>query len=222
MKSRTRLQFTTNVIVALFIASVLTMWLAPAASAQTVTIPSSMDNNEPIGPGDTVEAGFQITTGDSNSGATTVSVTGAIAHIAVRCPNGSSQTITINFPSQSLSVPNNNKGWFPPSDNTYQGKTTAPSNLCGGKQGRTNGTVFTATFGEKCDDRSGDNRDRSGDNHPCCQPVCFRFHDRFHDSHKGSDSGGSWDDDDRSCKQEKECMTTEKRGTCGCEDEEHN
>jgi hypothetical protein len=191
------------------------LWLAPAAGAQTVTIPSSLNNNEPVGPGDTVEAGFQVTTGDANSGATTVSVTGATAKVSILCPNGSSQTITIKFPTQSLSVPAKNNGWFPASDNTYQGTTTAPSNLCGGKQGHTNGIVFTATFGEKCDD------DRSGDKHDCCKPVCFRIHNRCRDSH-GNDSGGSWDDDDRSCRQEKECMTTEKKGSCGCEDNDHN
>jgi len=132
MNTRTRSQVVAHVIVALFITLISTLWLVPAASAQAVTIASSMDNNTPIRPGDTVEAGFQVTAGDAQSGAMTTSVTSAIAHMSVSCPGGGSQTITINFPSQSVSVPAKNSGWYPSNANIYQGKGIAPSNLCGG------------------------------------------------------------------------------------------
>ena len=194
-----------HILVALFLAVIPTLWLVPAASAQTVTLASSLDNNTPIRAGDTIEAGFQVTTGDASSGGRTVSVTSALGQISVSCPDGKSQTIPISFSSQSLSVPAKNGGWFPSNDNTYQGKAIAPSNLCGGKQGHYSGTVFTATYGQKCD---GDGDDR------CCRPVCFRYH--FACNHQGGVSGGSWDNDDVSCKQTKKCISADSKDDCGC------
>src|ERR1700676_3122174 len=151
MNTRTRLQVVAQWIAILFTVVISTLWLAPAASAQTVTITSSMGINTPISPGDTVQAGFQVASGDATSGAVTVSVTGATGHISVGCPDGSTQTITINFPSSSVQVPAKNNAWFPSANNTYQGKAIAPSNLCGGKGGVEKGAVFNISHGEKCD-----------------------------------------------------------------------
>ena len=213
MNSRTRLQVVEQLIVVLFIAVISTVWFVPAASAQTVTITSSMGTNTPISPGDTVQAGFQVASGDATSGAVTVSVTGATGHISVGCPDGSTQTITINFPSTSVPVPANNSAWFPSDNNTYQGKAIAPSNLCGGKGGIDKGAVFSINHGEKCDDN--DIKKHGG----CCHQMCFRVHrERDHD---GGRSGGDWDDDDRSCKKEKRCATAEDKDDCSCKDDHH-
>ena len=212
MNTRTRLQVVEQLIVILFIAVISAIWLVPAASAQTVTIASSKDMNTPILPGDTVQAGFQVASGDATSGAVTVSVTGATGRISVGCPDGSTQTITINFPSSSVQVPAKNNAWFPSADNTYQGKAIAPSNLCGGKGGLDKGAVFNINHGEKCDDN--DSKKHGG----CCHPVCFRVHrERDHD---GGHSGGEWDDDDHSCKQEKRCSTAEDKDDCSCHDKD--
>jgi hypothetical protein len=212
MNTRTRLQAVEQLIVIPFIAVILALWLVPAASSQTVTIASSKDINMPISPGDTVLAGFQVASGDATSGAVTVSVTGATGHIAVGCPDGSTQTITINFPSTSVPVPANNSAWFPADNNTYQGKAIAPSNLCGGKAGIDKGAVFSINHGEKCDDN--DIKKHGG----CCHQMCFRVHrEREHD---GGRSGGDWDDDDRSCKQEKHCATAVDKDDCSCHDKD--
>lgn len=198
-----------NMIVAFLLVLFSGLYLVPAASAQTVTLASSLDNNTPISPGDTIEAGFQVTTGSPYSGGRTVSLNSAIGQISISCPDGKSQTIPISFSSQSLSVPAKNSGWFPSDNNTYQGKAIAPYNLCGGKQGHYSGTVFTATYGQKCDG-DGDKDDR------CCRPVCFRYH--FACSHRGALSGGSWDNDDVSCKQEQKCISPSSKDECGCSD----
>lgn len=212
MNSRTRLQVVEQLIVVLFIAVISTLCLAPAGSAQTVTITSSMGINTPISPGDTVQAGFQVASGDATSGAVTVLVTGATGHISVGCPDGSTQTITINFPSSSVPVPANNSAWFPSANNTYQGKAIAPSNLCGGKGGIDKGAVFSFNHGEKCDDN--DIKKHGG----CCHQMCFRVHREC--DHGGGRFGGDWDDDDRSCKKEKRCATAEDRDDCSCKDKD--
>ena len=213
MNTRTRFQVVERLIVTLFIAAISTLWLVPAASAQTVTIASSMDVNTPIGPGDTVQAGFQVTPGDAISGAITVSVTSAVGHISVGCPDGSTQTITINFPSSSVQLPAKNNAWFPSDNNTYQGKAIAPSNLCGGKGGLEKGAVFTINHGEKCDDNQ--SKTKKGG---CCHPVCFRVHRER--EHNGGRSGGEWDDEDRSCKNEKHCSSEETKDGCSCREKD--
>jgi hypothetical protein len=213
MNTRTRFKVVEHLIVILFIAVISTLWLVPAASAQTVTIASSMDVNTPIAPGDAIQAGFQVTSGDAISGAITVSVTSAIGYISVACPDGSSQKITINFPSTSVPVPAKNNAWFPSASNTYQGKAIAPSNLCGGKGGVEKGAVFTINHGESCED----NKSKKSD---CCHTVCFRVHTER--EHNGGHSGGSWDDDDRSCKKHKECSSAEDKDGCSCSDEKHD
>ena len=215
MNRRTRLQVVKQLMAILFIAVISALGLVPAASAQTVTIASSKGLNTHISPGDTVQAGFQVTSGGANSGTVTVSVTGATGHISVGCPDGSTQSITINFPSVSVPVPAKNNAWFPSDNNTYQGKAIAPSNLCGGKGGLDKGAVFNINHGEKCDDNESKKHDGG-----CCQPVCFRVH-RERD-HEGDHSGGEWDDDDHSCKEEKRCSTAEEKDDCSCHDKEHD
>jgi hypothetical protein len=227
MKSRTRLQVVEQLIAILFIAVISALWLVPAASAQTVTIASSKGINTHIGPGDTVHAGFQVTSGGANSGAITVSVTGATGNISVGCPDGSTQTITINFPATSVPVPAKNNAWFPADNNTYQGTAIAPSNLCGGKGGLDKGAVFNINHGERCDNNNNDNNNNNnnmskkhGEGGGCCEPVCFRVH-RERD-HEGDHSGGEWDDDEHSCKKEKHCSTAEEKDDCSCHDHEHD
>jgi hypothetical protein len=207
MLARISFPCSVRLLLGLVAAVLSTLWLAPSAKAQTVTMPSSMNNNSPIYPGDTFQVGFQVEIADDTSGGTTVSVTGASAQVSVSCPSGNNQTLTVNIPAQSVYLSGYQSGWSP-SSNTYQGQITAPSSLCGGQQGRINGIVFTATYGQKCD---GDN-DR--DDQECCHIICFRFRDQC--DHHGQLWGGSWDDDDETCKQQKQCISSQQRNHCNC------
>jgi hypothetical protein len=209
MKARIPFLLDVRVIRALLVASLSTIWLAPAASAQTVILAGSMDSKLPVSPGDTVAVGYEVALADASPSptATMVSVTNAVVQLSVSCPNGKSQTITIKLPSQSFSVSANNNSWVP-SDSVYQGQTTVPSTLCGGHQGTTNGATFMATSGFSCHENSVEG---------CCHNVCFRFHHRHH--HDGDDEGGTFSD--TSCKIEKYCNSPENRehGQC-CETKE--
>jgi hypothetical protein len=208
MNNRTRTKVVTRLIVTLFIAVISAACLVPAANAQTLTIASSNDFNTPIWSGDVVQAGFQLALSDGQSPASTISVPSAIGLITVNCPDGKSQTITLNFSVQSISVPAKNAGWFPGGQNTYQAQATAPPNLCKGKQGFYHGCIFTLTYSQKCD-RDGDKDDSS-----CCHPVCCHFH--FGCLHFGSLFGGDWDDANRSCSQPPTCVSGQNKNGCSC------
>ncbi len=91
-------RFNGSVIVALFISLISTFYLMPAASAQgTVSIPGTVDNL-PVHPGDTISFTYAVSVTDPKTISVTVSEISTAVQLSVRCPNGSSQTITINAP----------------------------------------------------------------------------------------------------------------------------
>jgi hypothetical protein len=143
--------------------------LAPAGNAETVVISGRMEGNLPINPGDKIQAGYSFTAPGSHD-STTITVGGNLL-LPVVCSDNSIQTVTINFPTQSYSVPANNGNWMPSADqNFYQAYGVAPSNLCGGKKGfASNGATFTATFS--------------------CHTECITAQARFHYCNR---SAGSW------------------------------
>jgi hypothetical protein len=200
MNARERATLDVRLIISLIIVLIAAHCGAPAASAQTAIIAGSMNSNLPVRPGDTIRVGYEVSLADASasSTATTISVTSAVVLVSVTCPKGASQTITINIPAQSFSVTANTSNWSS-SANAYQGQTRAPSNLCGGLGGTTNGATFTATSSVGCHANSEEG---------CCHNVCFRFHCQY------QDQGGSFSD--RSCKPEKQCESPEKRehGPC--------
>jgi len=200
MKAKTTFPFETRVIVALLVASISALWLAPAASAQSVVI-AGPTGNLTVNPGDTIEAGYEVAIGKSFHPEDTVSVTSAVVRVSVNCTNGGSQTITINIGSQPVSVTADTTAWSP-SDSTYQGQTKVPSTLCGGKQGTTKGATFTATFGHSCHLRKDESKkDCDDDDH------CFRFHIRGHHNSDDRDGGFS----DKHCEKHEECESPEAR-----------
>lgn len=78
--------------------------------------------------GDTISAGYDLSIRGKHSAAT-VSLTGANVQADVSCSDGSSYTLTIPLPDQSLSIPANDSSWFPPPDQkspaASQGSATA-------------------------------------------------------------------------------------------------
>jgi hypothetical protein len=199
--------FGTRVTPALVIASISALWLAPAASAQSVIMTGST-NNITVSPGDTIEAGYQVSVPKSHHPVETVSPTTAVVRVPVNCPNGSSQTITINLSSQSVTVPADSIAWSP-GGKVYQGQTKAPSTLCGGKQGSTKGATFMATFGHACHARNHESEE------DCCHQHHFRFH--IHRHHKGNggndhdgDQEGEFNDEHGEQENERECESPEK------------
>ncbi len=195
MNSREQSLFEGRVVVILLIAAIAALCLAPAASAQgTVVISGSVDGSF-IHPGDTISLGYEVAITDNNPGPATVSLTNTIMQLAVRCPNGSFQTITINPPAQSFLVPANNN-WLP-SDSTYEGQKTAPSTLCQGKGGVENAIIFTTPFTLSCHANSAQG---------CCHTVCFRMHHKHSGKSPTSFSNG--------CKPEKQCISAQKVGCC--------
>jgi hypothetical protein len=198
MKDRTTLQFDTRVVIALLFA--LALWLTPAASAQSVVM-AGPAGNFTVSPGDTIEAGYEVAIGRGFHPSDTVSVTNAVVQVSVNCPNGSSQTITVNIGSQPVTVEADSNAWSP-SDSTYQGQTKVSSTLCGGTQGRTSGATFMATFGHSCKIRKDESEKDCRDN-----DHCFRFHIRGH--HNGDDRDGGFGD--RHCEKHEECESPETR-----------
>jgi hypothetical protein len=200
MKARKTFPFDAGVIVALLVASISALWLTPAASAQSIVL-AGRTGNLTVSPGDTIEAGYEVAIGKSFHPEDTVSVTSAVVRVSVSCPNGSSQTITINIGSQSVSVPADVHAWSP-GDSIYQGQTKAPSTLCGGQQGRTNGATFMASYGHSCHLRAYETDHDCRDN-----DHCFRFHIRCH--HSGGDRDGGFSDSH--CENHEECESPETR-----------
>jgi hypothetical protein len=205
MNSRTTLVLHARVTLGLFIVLIGAYCIAPSARAQTVMIAGSMDSNLPVRPGDIIASGYQVSLADTSasSTATTVSVTNAVVLVSIKCPTGKSETITVNLSPRSFSVPANSSNWSA-SATDYQGQTKAPSSLCGGQQGTTNGATFTATSAVSCHANSAQG---------CCHNVCFRFHDKF------NNRGGTFSN--TSCKPEKQCESPEmqKHGNCCSKDD---
>jgi hypothetical protein len=199
MKAKTMFPFGARVIVALLVASISVLWLTPPASAQSVVI-AGPTGNLTVSPGDTIEAGYEVAIGQSFHPEDTVSMTNAVVRVSVNCPDGSSQTITINLGPQPVTVTADANAWFP-SDTTFQGQTIVPSTQCGGKQGTTKGATFMAKFGHGCHRLRKDESDKDcrDDDH------CFRFHIRDHNNGGDRDGGFS----DRDCEKHKECESPE-------------
>ncbi|HXW91053.1 MAG TPA: hypothetical protein VEK33_10950, partial [Terriglobales bacterium] len=174
MTAGKRLPFVARLIVALFSISISVLWLAQAASAQSIAISDTADTNLTIGPGDTIEIGIVASISDAVAAPSTATVTlvNPVVQLPVSCANGSSQTITINLSSQSWDVPQDVTTWSSP-NSVYQGQATAPSTLCGGQTGMTGVATMTGTFGFVCQKSQA-----------CCHQVCFQFCHRH--QHRGS------------------------------------
>lgn len=201
MKDRTIFPVNARVIGALFVASVSALWLAPTSNAESVIVAGSTSKLT-VNPGDTIEAGYEVAIAKTTHPAETVSVTSAVVRVSVSCPDGSSETININLPSQPVSMPADSINWSP-GDSTYQGQAKVPSTLCGGRQGSTNGATLMVTFGHTCHARE---HESDGD---CCHEHCFRFHFRSH--HNGDDRDAGFGDRHCENEQERECESPEKR-----------
>ena len=206
MNARTRLVIGARVIVALFIGSMAALCIAPAASAQIVVLSGSMDSNLPVSPGNTIQVGYQVSLDDvsPSSTTTTILVAAAVAQIFVQCPNRTFEIIPVNFPSQSILVPANAPTWSS-SPTLYQGQATVPPYLCGGKQGTTNGAIFTCITLIKCNGNSSQN---------CCHNVCFRFHSKY------QGRGGTFSSD--FCIRQQECVSPESQSQGPCCSNKHN
>jgi hypothetical protein len=130
---------------------------APPVCSAGVSISGSMEGNLPVNPGDTIKAGFDFTVPGSHA-ADTVTFSNVSVTLPVQCPNGSTDTLTIPIPNQTITDPANDGGdWFPSGDQNsplvYQGSITAPSNLCGGEQGHApQGATFTASLAASTND----------------------------------------------------------------------
>ena len=79
-----------------------------------------------IHPGQTVMGGYQVAIGQSVHPAATVGVIGASVQADVRCPDGTSYTLTLPMAkNQTYTIPANNSSYFPDAS-THQGSTAAP------------------------------------------------------------------------------------------------
>ena len=201
MNARKKLLFAGLVIVALLMAALSALWLAPDASAQapTVIIPGILDNYV-IHPGDTISLGYEVAITSPNPDPTTVSVTNTIMRLHIVCLNGSTETLNINVPTQSFQVPANNQNWQP-SDSTFEGKTTVPSTFCGGLGGVEDDDTFSTDENETCHSNSAQG---------CCHSMCFRHHHKHHDS-SGDRTPTEFED---GCKPAKQCNSGDKGGCC--------
>jgi hypothetical protein len=198
MNPRKTFPFDGRVIVALLVTLVSALWLGPTLNAQSLTM-TGPTSNLIVSPGDTIEAGYEVAISKSPHATDTVSMTNAVVRVSVSCPDGSSQSITINLGSQSVTVPANGTGWSP---GIYQGQTKALSTLCGGRPGKTNGATLMGTYGHSCRRRA----DESGDD--CHRDHCFRFRVRNH--HNGDNEEGDFSD--KHCdNDEHECESPDKR-----------
>jgi hypothetical protein len=198
----------------------------PAVYAQTVMIGDSMDRGLPVHPGDTIRAGYQVSLddhGNRSGGAATLSVTNSVVIVTVKCSNGKQddddkdhgkgndkqdknhgpdhETITINLSPRTFAIPAN--GNFSSPENDYQGQAKAPSNLCGGKGGTTDGATFSANSAFTCHANASEG---------CCHKVCFRFHVLY------NNRGGTFSHKD--CENEKFCASPTKRGNGHCCDKD--
>jgi len=202
MNAKKLFRFDASLILPLLIASIPAFWLTPSANAQgTVVVPGVVDGVT-VSPGDTIELGYEISIADPDNTPTTVSVTGATFQLIVACANGGSQTITINPAAQSFVIPGSSSAYFP-SDTTFEGSTTAPSNLCGGQGGTESAVTLTANYGFTC------HRNYQNSREPCCHKICFRHHHRHHHQ-------GAWAVENFCqpyCIPEKPCASSEK-GVC--------
>jgi hypothetical protein len=194
MNPRKQSRFNESVIVALFISSILALYLVPAASAQgTVVIAGSVDK-VPLRPGDAIQLGYEVAITDPDSTSTTVSVTNMVMQLSVGCPDGSSQTITINAPAQSFDVPPNPSSWVP--SNSTQ--ATAPPTLCGGKAGVESAVTFSANLATTCHANSAQG---------CCHNPCVRVHHKHGGETVPPPSS-------ESCKPAKQCTSAQHGGCC--------
>jgi hypothetical protein len=196
MKVRKQFQFVARVIPALLIASISALWLVPPASAQGTAVISGTVDRHHISPGDVLHLGYEVAITDTDPTPTTVSVTNTIMQLSVSCPNGASQTITINAPTQSFLVRANTTSWFPSAD-TYEGQARAPSTLCGGKGGTESAVTFTTKYAYSC---------KSNSNGGCCHNVCFQMHHKHNQENPCSFV--------KSCHPSKQCTSPEKGGCC--------
>ena len=193
MNPRKQSRFNGSVIVALFISLISALYLVPPASAQgTVVIPGLLDN-APVHPGDTFSLIYQVAINDPNSISNTVSEINTVMQISVSCPNGSSQTITVNAPAQSLVIPANNRNWVPAAG----AQTTVPSTLCGGNTGVETAVTFTTNSTVTCNANSAQG---------CCHTLCTRF---THQNNNLPPPGFS-----QSCKPAKQCTSAQHGGCC--------
>lgn len=116
------------------------------ARADNVILAGSMEGLLTINPGDTLRAGYDVMIPGTHPAAT-VTLSGGQLQLNVMCTNGSAQTLTMTFPSQSYTIATNNNSWYPTADQTnaasYEASLTVPSSLCGGNPGRAvNGATF--------------------------------------------------------------------------------
>ena len=111
------------------------------------------------------------------------------------------ETIRINLSSRTFAIPAN--GNFSSNENDYQGQTTAPSNLCGGKGGTTDGATFSTNSAFTCHANAAEG---------CCHKVCFRFHVLY------NNHGGTFSHKD--CEKEKQCASPTKHGNGHCCDKD--
>ena len=138
--------------------------LVPAASGQsTNTIVLTGPGGQTIHPGDTVAAAYQASIADPNSIANTISVSSSNLTVSVACPNGKSQVFSLSGPTASIDIPGNSSAWYPSTPVT--GKGNAPSTLCGGSAGVTNGLSLTTSSGLTCHANSAQG---------CCHTVCMK------------------------------------------------
>jgi len=180
---------------ALVILAVLTLipvlCLAPAASAQSTTplntVVITSAGGQTIHPRDNVTVAFQASIADPNSISNTVSVSGPVLKVSVKCPTGGSQNFAISAPPASIDIPGNSSSFFPSTPVTAQG--AAPSNLCGGRAGVVNGLTFTATSGLTCHANSAQG---------CCHTVCVK----------------TPNPNSNSCKPFKSCVSGQNGGCC--------
>ena len=162
--------------------------LVPAASGQsTNTIVLTGPGGQTIHPGDTVAAAYQASIADPNSIADTIAVTSSTLSVSVACPNGKSQVFSLTGPTASIDIPANSSAWYPSTPVTRQGN--APSTLCGGNAGVTNGLTLTTTDGMTCHANSAQG---------CCHSVCMK----------------SPNPNSNACKPFKSCVSGQNGGCC--------
>src|SRR6267143_2569392 len=193
MNSRERLFFNRRVVVTLLIAAIAAFCLAPPANTQdSWVIPGAVDGLT-VHPGDIISLGYEVAITDINPVPITIAVTNPTMLLSVRCPNGSSETITINAPVQSFLVPANVNSWFP-LDTIYEGATTVPSTLCGGQGGVETGVTFLGNCTKTCK--------TTNSTQGCCHTECNRMRHKHHEKESGAEHESEWRE---SCKPEKEC-----------------
>jgi hypothetical protein len=165
-----------------------TLCFTPSASAQstnTITITSS--GGQTVHPGDNITFSYQAGVSDPNSISDTIAVSGVSFQVSVKCPTGGSETFTLTGPPASIDVPANSSAWYPASPVT--GRGTAPSKLCGGQAGISNGLTLTTTDTLTCHANSAQG---------CCHTMCVN--EPNPKSH--------------ACKPAKSCASGQKGGCC--------